>query len=228
MGNGSPVPFYHRPLWSGVFGGLITAAVIAIAGFMGGGGLVGALGGVTRATLGDDIQRLKQEKPAIWALLKGDPGENGATGAKGDTGQQGLPGLAPPGVVVASTKPCDLLSTKWKDYDKAEGRFLIGAGKGPLDNPVTPGVAGGNPFVTLQASNIPTLKFRLPIENAGDRWHSEQNSRKRLGLVMDGDVFSNRILVTGGSTEYSIGAKTPTQFEILPPYVPLYFCKYDG
>lgn len=167
--------------------------------------------------------------------LKGDPGSNGNNGGPGSPGQKGDkgdPGLAPVGAVIASTKQCSDLALGWAPYEHGEGRFLLGAGKGPLKEYIGPGEKKGEEEVVLTTPQIPShrhggtgleawrVAFGAPergIPNVGETGWG-------LGFVMNsGDVnpdFRGPQLMApeGGGQAHNN----------MPPYIAVYFCKYEG
>lgn len=153
----------------------------------------------------------------------GPDGPVGAQGPKGDKGDSGDPAIVPAGVVVASTKVCSDLDGDWEVYSKAEGRFILGVGKGPLTEAVFFEEPGGAEKRRIELLSIPEHRHPLPMRTTGDE------APEARGGAGPSDNFFHRVFVTGGGkgheTENAGGTKPHNN---MPPYIALYFCKKKG
>ncbi len=132
----------------------------------------------------------------------------------------------PTGVVIASTKICSDLPGRWKRYAKAEGRFIIGVGKGPLEVAVYLEQPGGQEKQTLKPEEMPS------------HWHytgTGYQSAKlspwgtgpelfEAGKSIGGPVQEDAELAGRTSPSPPIHAKQKP-FSIMPPYVALHYCE---
>jgi microcystin-dependent protein len=141
-------------------------------------------------------------------------------GEKGSNGKDGRDATFPSGIVVASVKRCALLSGEWFEYEKANGRFLLGVGKGPLKTFVGLGLLGGAERHQLSLTEVPKHNH-LPFNDANDFLHLATPQQNDVGSFGQGDGFGRNI-VRRDRTENAGGSKPHNN---MPPYVALYFCK---
>jgi hypothetical protein len=159
-----PVPWYHQPLWSGVLGGVATAAVIGFAGFTSSGGLVSAMGGITQDNLYRALLDLKSDRPDGWKQLI-PPGETPTveevitsllaehreelTGPPGEIGPQGEPGASAPSVEEVITS---LLAEHREELTGPPGEI------GPQGEPGAPGASVKDIVTELRANPLEELR----------------------------------------------------------------------
>ncbi len=164
------------------------------------------LAGVTVASVQTKLEALEKEV----ATLRDEGGIPGEKGEKGD------PGRIPSGAVVAFATTCPQ-AQGWSPYKEAEGRFILGVGKGPLENFVGLGTPGGKEEVELTIEEMPAHSHSLT-------WTMEENPKYPLNWNGQG----------GGPSIPSNVEKFPPLMQgynephnNMPPYIPLYFCKKD-
>ena len=100
----------------------------------------------------------------------------------------------------------------WSPYSKAEGRFILGVGKGPLKKAVFREEPGGEEEVTLTVDGMPEhrhgLYFAGAYLKAGNTEQAIHGNPESLNVTTEpagrGQPHNN-----------------------MPPYIALYFCKKD-
>lgn len=146
-------------------------------------------------------------------------------------------GAVPPGAVVAFATPCPL-SGGWSEFGQAAGRFVIGANidqRNGLKNRRPADPPGGSETVTLTTSNIPPHKHHgktVATTGKGSTFDANFGGSAQAGsrpayvaydLPQKNDVQSHEHTF---ETDDGVGLKGGS-FEIMPPYVALYYCKKD-
>lgn len=160
-----------------------------------------------------EIARLKEQQPE-----KGDPGPEGKQGPKGEPGDRGPAGTSgqlPNGIIVASTKQCSQLGTGWTEYSEASGRFIIGAGKGPLAAAVSVGQTGGEERVQLRPNEMPAhqhvLAFVPEVSNLSGGSYAVMSDLRHPS--------------TARRTAQTNAAGGNAAHNNMPPFIALHFCR---
>jgi len=124
-------------------------------------------------------------------------------------------GGIPKGGVVAFTTPCP---PGWKNYDKASGRAVIGAGRGKELSARVLGDEGGEEKTTLSESNIPSHQHDTVIGTQPhySKWGQGPNKTSVFGAG-DGVIGT-------GMTSF-VGDGEP--FENMQPFVVLQYCEKE-
>ena len=148
----------------------------------------------------------------------------------------------PTGVVIASALECKSLGDNWSLYEPAEGRFILGAGKGPLESFVGLDTQGGAESHRLTLEEMPSHDHRektgleTEARHLVNKRERERNDRYAAGIRGEAGEETGRSLnvsvvsrhehpiePSGGRSD---GSTEP--HNNMPPYVALYFCKHDG
>ena len=115
----------------------------------------------------------------------------------------------------ASVSDFDACPEGWEPYDGAEGRFILGAGQGPLRGLVGAGEDGGEEEVTLTVAQMPVHNHETV------RRQSESNQTNDF-VMASGDAIP---LEEGGVDTSPAGGGRP--HNNMPPYIALVFCTPD-
>ena len=138
--------------------------------------------------------------------------------------------VVPPNVVVASTQEC---TGMWEPYSKAEGRFILGVGRGELPEGVISGQEGGSPFIMLTEEHLPYHKHATIIhaDPIVERGKAQQANSPTIGWGFRHEVGISTFSIAGPrqwkkGTYFLTG---PTGKDArkahLPVFVALHFCK---
>lgn len=105
----------------------------------------------------------------------------------------------------------------WAKFEQAQGRFLLGVGKGPLNDTVDHLHTGGQEEVALTIQQMP--------RHSHTGWVGKEGYRAAMNEVHEQihNAHAVRIGDTGGKAD---GSTEP--HVNMPPYIALYFCKYEG
>ena len=122
--------------------------------------------------------------------------------------------VVPSDAIIALDRKCPE-KEGWSPYEKANGRFLIGVGQGPLKEPVYLEKTGGAETHQLKRNEMPTHSHQLKRSHpkkSGDNFISPEGEHER-------DLMGHiRTLEAGGSDPHNN----------MPPYIALYFCQFTG
>ncbi len=158
--------------------------------------------------------------PAGRPGQEGPQGPPGPQGLRGEKGEPGEPGRIPSGAVMAFTIACPQ-AEGWSPFTQAEGRFILGVGKGPLDRFVGLNTPGGQESVELKTKHLPKHD------------HGMLNSVKGSDLVAPGGSWE---VPTAGNGDLRVVDPRWAQFgsegrtgahDNMPPFIALYFCMKD-
>ena len=136
----------------------------------------------------------------------------------------------PVGAVVAfAKKDCP---KGWAPYNKAEGRFIIGVGKGPLSAPVLIDQAEGKEMMTLKENHLPSHQHGTMIwvkRDEEEKW-ARKNKTAMIGWGFGYASGKNMFGLAGprirDGNHFLTEAKGDSEpFNIMPPYIALRFCQ---
>lgn len=108
----------------------------------------------------------------------------------------------------------------WVDFDEAHGRFLLGAGQGPLKAEVGRLETGGKEENELTENELPNHTHTLNMDAVPKGGHGAD-----VQPLSVGDHTQRGSYTPTGSIGVTGGGKA---FTNMPPYIALYFCKYEG
>jgi hypothetical protein len=219
--------------------------------FTSSGGLVKALGGVSKAEFETALQNNPGPQgpkegtgPAGPPGLIGDAGIIGAAGLQGPKGDPGNAAKIPKDAVVAFAD--DSCPSGWSRYTKAHGRMIVGAtenaefiteySKGS-DGKQLPfkkfGEHGGQATVTLTEDQMPIHGHFLFSNSFAPGGRSVNKGSAVQARGSGGNLNQHEYALTGttvaGLPDVGLsgqaGGKKP--HPNMPPYIALYFCKKD-
>ncbi len=133
-------------------------------------------------------------------------------------GEDGVDGFAPDGAVVAFLNSCDDYEN-WDPYDKAAGRVIVGVGQGLESKFRFEETAG--------AETHKLTKLQMPAHNHRLEW---------IGRTLVSAIQSDEKTMAAAGDHFGMNIDPPRvvrsglgrSFGIMPPYIALYFCKYEG
>lgn len=159
-------------------------------------------------------------------LLKGDPGP------KGEIGPPGGSTSLPDDIIFASLIRCRELGDGWSSYEMAEGRFILGVGKGPLKEFVSLERQGGEEGTKLRLDQIPNHEHLAPHggnDPASRGYVTKADEGNEWGAMVhrDSEVAIGRYLYDGHKNTGKIAKEPGAQSTLtnMPPYIALHFCK---
>ena len=118
----------------------------------------------------------------------------------------------------------------WLPYEKADGRFIIGAGKGELRNKLNVGDIGGMEFVTLVESNMPSHQHGSIIHASSEEGEKKEEERRGWGNDRQINPAPKTTKGTGkwkndGGFFLTSPAGKGEAHDNMPPYIALRFCQ---
>ena len=224
------MPETAKQVLVGATGAVIATAIIALATWGGGGGLIELFGGLTEKSLKDEkiVERLR-----------------GAPGPRGPEGPPGAQFSVPVGAVIAfDVESGGCPDENWEVFAAANDRFIVGSGirfKVPnYQENITTYDTGGKAQEKIEIRHLPSHKHELvdnghthlvkPADTGPNQGHPkhghfsvQSSDRRHLTIRMDSSVLTrskSNISIT------SEGGGEP--LDILPPYVALTYCKKIG
>ena len=127
-------------------------------------------------------------------------------------------GGVPKDAVIASTTECSKLAGKWDIFEEGTSRFLIGAG-----NKINEGYSnwlpeGGTP--------VPLTKYTVNKWGGEEKHLIKSNEMPTLITSVRNDLATRPTgMITMNSAQMNFDPKSYNSFNIMPPYIAVYFCK---
>lgn len=159
-------------------------------------------------------------------------------GQNGDESSPAGSVMLPPGLVVASTRPCDDLeqSSDWSDFTDAAGRVLVGVGETEIEGwrrEFLPTETGGYWAHELTIEEMPQHTHRISTDTNVEVHNGLGGSEESYGITREfidqpdkrnwTTVLPDMLEETGGRLD---GSTQP--HNNMPPYIALYFCKKEA
>lgn len=124
----------------------------------------------------------------------------------------------------------------WTRFNEANGRFLLGVGKGPLKKRAIPKVTGGEEENTLTVEQMPLHRHGISDKGADTKViHPGRplDGKNHVGVTSldeNGSLKSANTYAVGGpkrsDRKTELGEAAP--HNNMPPYIALYFCQFTG
>lgn len=127
----------------------------------------------------------------------------------------------PSGAVVAFANKCP--DKGWSPYTKAEGRFILGVGKGPLESFVGLETPGGQQKITLTTEEMPKHKHDLTSSVVTAHEGGEYITINRGPPQLERRKYSD----ASPGRDIAEHAGNNKAHDNMPPYIALYFCRKD-